>query len=348
MTAELPLLLLRSFSVSLVSMIVLSRLAHHVDLVDAPDHRKHHDDHVPLVGGMSIFLGTGSAFLLLPVLGSEITSFLISAILIVAIGVLDDQFDLKVRYRLFIQFVAALVLTVGGGMVIESLGTFGSGGELQLGIFAIPFTMFSIMVAINAFNFLDGIDGLSGLMFLVSILAMIMLMPVNGGSLVYITPLIFIVAVIPYMAFNLGMLGKHNKILLGDAGSMLLGLIVVWLLIDCTQGEYRCFSPVTALWITAVPLMDMLAIVTRRAANGRAPFEPDRNHLHHLFMDHGMNDRQALVVIGIISVIFACVGIASEHFGFSQTYMLAAFLLIFFAYYRLMAHFEEQAQGATS
>lgn len=341
---NIPLALFICFSVSLASVFVLSRLAFKIDLLDSPDHRKNHDGHVPLVGGISIFLGVASSFLFFPVLGQEMTALIIAAILIVAIGLLDDHLDIKVRYRLFMQFMAAIVITIGGGMMIETLGVFGTGRVFELGIFSLPFTIFSIMVAINAFNFLDGIDGLTGLMFMIAILAIITMCGSAAISNVsfHIIPLAFLAAIIPYMASNLGLLGKQNRVFLGDAGSMLLGLVVAWLLIRYTQGSGKFFSPVTGLWIIAIPLMDMLAIVTRRSRNGKAPFEPDRNHLHHLFMDRGMSDRKALIVIGSLSIVFAAIGVLSELYAVSQLTMLIAFLVIFFGYYQLVAHFENQ------
>ena len=203
------------------------------------------------------------------------------------IGLLDDQFDLKVRYRLSMQFVVSLVIIFGGDMRIETLGVFGSEGSFHLGAFSLPFTIFSIMVAMNAFNFIDGIDGLSGLLFMIAMLSIIIMCILENGISInnYRIPLVFFVVTIPYMAFNLGLLGNNYRVFLGDAGSMLLGLTVAWLLINYTQDPTsRTFSPVTALWIIAIPLMDMLAIVTRRAINGKAPFQSDRNHLHHLFL----------------------------------------------------------------
>lgn len=338
------------FSVSLISVFLLKRFARRMKLVDAPDHRKNHQGHIPLVGGISIFLGAGSAFLFFPHLSREITALSIAALLVVVIGVLDDQFDLKVRHRLAMQFVAALVIIIGGDMSIQTLGVYGSQSGFQLGVFSVPFTIFSIMVAMNAFNFVDGIDGLSGLLFMVTMLAIIVLSSAENGSNInnYLIPLLLMIAVIPYMAFNLGLLGADYRVFLGDAGSMLLGLLAAWLLIHYTQDPISTtFSPVTALWIIAIPLMDMLAIVIRRARKGRAPFHPDRNHLHHLFMDRGMSDRQALASIGLMAILFAGVGIITEQYEVSNLIMLVVFLLIFAAYYRLMSFFEKQKQQET-
>lgn len=346
---DIPLILLVSFGVSLISVFILRQLALKVDLVDAPDHRKSHVGSVPLVGGISIFVGVASAFALFPDLGREIIAYIVAAILIVIIGLLDDQFELKVSFRLTMQFVVSLVIIIGGDIRIETLGVFGSGGDFHLGAFSLPFTIFSIMVAMNAFNFVDGIDGLSGLLFMIAMLSIVILcMLVKGNSINnYLIPLVFLVAIMPYMAFNLGLLGKNYRVFLGDAGSMLLGLTVAWLLLHYTQHPRNVFSPVTALWIIAVPLMDMLAIVVRRARNGKAPFHPDRNHLHHLFMDRGMSDRKALLVIGILSLIFASIGIIAELYLFSQAAMLITFLAIFFIYYHLMSNFENQTNKQT-
>jgi len=347
---DMLLALFVSFSVSFFSVFILKRLALKMNLVDHPDQRKNHVGKVPLVGGISIFLGIASTFLFFPASGIEITAFLIAAVLIVGVGLIDDQYDIKVRYRLLAQLAAALVIIVGSGATIvgsgatiDTLGVFGDEGGFELGWFSIPFTIFSIMVAMNAFNFVDGIDGLSGQLFIIAMLAIIvMCIQVSGSEISnYIVPLIFFIAVIPYMAFNLGLLGRHNRVFLGDAGSMLLGLIVAWLLIRYTQGATPIFSPVTGLWFIALPLMDMLAIVIRRSVNGKAPFHPDRNHLHHLFINRGMSDRQALWVIGALALVFAGIGIASEVYSFSQLNMLIAFLVIFFIYYQLMSHFEE-------
>lgn len=342
---DLPLVLFVSFGVSLVSAFILNYLAHKVDLVDTPDARKTHVGHVPLVGGLSIFFGVVAAFLFLPHLGREIIAFLLAAILIVGVGLLDDQFDLKVWYRLSTQFIVALVVIIGGDMRLETLGVFGSDGHFHLGMLSLPFTIFSIMVAMNAFNFIDGIDGLSGLLFMIAMLAIIVLCIEKNGTGInnYLVPLVFFVSIIPYMVFNLGLLGDKYRVFLGDAGSMLLGLTVAWLLIHYTQEtNSKIFSPVIALWIIAIPLMDMLAIVIRRARNGKAPFHPDRNHLHHLFMDRGMSDRKALVVIGSLAIVFATAGGLAEVYGVSDTIMLAGFLLIFFVFYHLAAHFENR------
>jgi UDP-GlcNAc:undecaprenyl-phosphate GlcNAc-1-phosphate transferase len=96
---------------------------------------------------------------------------------------------------------------------------------------------------------------------------------------------------------------------MGDAGSMFFGLSVIWLLTIGTQGESASFRPVTALWICAIPLMDMLAIVMRRYRKGKSPFKPDRGHLHGILQRAGLFSRQTLMLISISSVAMSLIGV---------------------------------------
>ncbi len=91
-----------------------------------------------------------------------------------------------------------------------------------------------------------------------------------------------IAAILPYIMLNLGILGRRYKVFMGDAGSTLIGFTVIWILLETTQGKTHPISPVTALWIIAIPLMDMVAIMYRRLRKGMSPFSPDRQHIHHL------------------------------------------------------------------
>lgn len=120
---------------------------------------------------------------------------------------------------------------------------------------------------------------------------------------------------------------------MGDAGSMLLGFVIVWLLILGTQQQDKYFRTVTALWIIAIPLMDMAAIMIRRIRKGNSPFKPDRNHLHHIFLRAGLNSRQALAVIVAAAVLLTSIGIAGEFWKVPEWIMLVGFLGLFAGYY---------------
>ena len=119
---------------------------------------------------------------------------------------------------------------------------------------------------------------------------------------------------------------------MGDAGSMLIGLSVIWLLIVGSQSDSASFRPVTALWVIAIPLMDMVAIMIRRVRKGQSPFMADREHLHHIFLRLGLNSRQSLVVITSLASMLATIGVVGEYLLVPDGVMLLLFLLMFAIY----------------
>ena len=116
---------------------------------------------------------------------------------------------------------------------------------------------------------------------------------------------------------------------MGDAGSMLIGLAIAWLLIDLSQGEYRVFAPVTALWLFAVPLIEMVTAVLRRLTSGKSPFKPDLDHSHHLLIRLGVGEKSALLILILFSLLMAVIGILGELYGVAERVMFVGFLLIF-------------------
>jgi len=113
---------------------------------------------------------------------------------------------------------------------------------------------------------------------------------------------------------------------------MFIGLSVIWLLTMGTQNENASFRPVTALWICAIPLMDMLAIVVRRYKNGKSPFKPDRDHLHHILQRVGYNSRQTLIIISSFAVLMSTVGLTGEYLKIPDVLMLLGFIFMFVCY----------------
>ena len=128
---------------------------------------------------------------------------------------------------------------------------------------------------------------------------------------------------------------------MGDAGSMFMGLTVMWLLVLGSQAQgtqVASFRPVTALWIIAIPLMDMLAIMVRRIRKGCSPFKADNGHLHHICMRIGLSSRQSLWVISLLAVLLAFTGILGEYFLVKESIMLMLFVIAFILYSYTLQH----------
>lgn len=325
--------IISSFVFTLMAIKGLKPVADKVGLLDVPNHRKQHKGAVPLIGGVSIFIGVAISALLFMSLDAQQKVLLAASLVIVVMGVFDDLYDLSVRLRLGIQAVCTLILCFSLHVSLAHLGYMLGFINLNIGVAGYVLAIFAVIGGINAYNMMDGIDGLAGSMALVSLTALIILFAAAGATGYMNWALIFAVAIVPYLFANLKLFGFKRKIFLGDAGSMLLGFVIVWLLILGTQQQDKYFRTVTALWIIAIPLMDMAAIMIRRIRKGNSPFKPDRNHLHHIFLRAGLNSRQALAVIVAAAVLLTSIGIAGEFWKVPEWIMLVGFLGLFAGYY---------------
>ena len=307
-------------------------------LVDTPTARKVHAGSIPLIGGIGIFIGVLFASMVFLPNGQAHNIYLIAAALIVFIGVLDDYYDLPVKPRIFAQILVASMMIFGAELYLNNLGNLFGFGEVKLGFLGAIFTIVAVVGAINAFNMVDGIDGLAGMLSMITFSALALLLNQNHNEW-YLLPILFIAGTIAYLMFNLEWpSSKFKKIFMGDAGSMLIGLTVVWLLVVGTQSDHQAFKPVTALWLIAVPLMDMAAIMVRRVRKGQSPFKPDRDHLHHIFLRAGFTSHQTLALISCISIVLTCIGVALEFFNVPEWLVLTFFICLFGAYAYAINH----------
>lgn len=325
-----------AFLITYLFIWLAKPIAFKCGLVDQPNHRKLHEGSVPLVGGVCVFIGISISMLLLMPSTKEVYVYIGLAGLMVAIGMVDDYKDISVKPRLLTQISIALAMIFIVDYKLISLGKVLSDSPVWLGDFSVIFTVLAVVGCINAFNMVDGIDGLVGLLSLIAFSALAVLL-YNSDLSWYKLCIFFIGAIVAYLMFNLSWpLKKYKKIFMGDAGSMLVGFSIIWLLCIGTQSSTPAFAPVTALWIVAVPLIDMAAIMIRRVRKGESPFKPDREHLHHIFMRAGASSKQTLLIICTISLLLTCFGIYLEQVG--ETVSFIMFIITFLIYNYLLSH----------
>lgn len=314
-------------------LFVARKLAKHIGLVDKPDYRKRHQGLIPLVGGISVFVGICFTFAVMNYYIPHMALYLFCAGVLVLVGVLDDRFEVSVKIRATIQGIIAILMMFYTGLHLQSLGFLLGSWELILGPFGYVLTLLAVWAAINAFNMVDGIDGLLGGLSCVSFAALGMLLWANGQISLSMWCFAMIAVIMPYILLNLGVFGWRYKVFMGDAGSTLIGFTLIWLLLETTQAPAHTLNPVTALWIIAIPLMDMVAIMYRRLRKGMSPFSADRQHIHHLIMRAGFSSRQAFILITLAAAVLAAIGVAGEFIQIIPEYvMLALFLLAFVLY----------------
>ena len=320
-----------SFAVAFIACLIILRLIYpfavRIQLVDKPDERKVHAGEIPLIGGLAMFASFVIAFLVSAPDLNQARGILIASTILIIVGVLDDHHDMSVRIRFVLQTVAVLVMTSFSNVVVSDLGDLLGVGIFQLGGWAIPFTVVAAVGSMNAMNMIDGVDGLAGSTSLICFLAVLFLYALGGGFAM--KPLLYAGVLIPFIWNNIG---STRKVFMGDSGSMFLGFGVAWVLLEASQGDDAVMAPVTALWVFAIPLIDMWALMLRRVMKGQSPFMADRDHLHHIFLRAGFSDRATLNIMSLIAVLFACVGIFGHVYQVPEWLMFAGFMIILTTY----------------
>ena len=332
---------LAAFFITLVTIMLCAPLARAIGLVDAPSARKTHAGQIPVVGGVAIFAslalvgifwGSDNASLV-TVNGSEAFGVFISCgAFLVVTGVLDDRLQLGVFVRVLSEILVAVAVIEFLELRVAHLGDIFSVGNLRLDpSTSYAFTVVAIFGIINAFNMLDGMDGLLASLVIVT-LALFHLVTSTEPRLV---SLAVGASLLGFLISNLSLSPIVPKTFLGDAGSKLLGFVVVCLLLATASaqvGNAKIIKPVTALFIVSLPLYDMVFTTLRRIIQKGSPFAADRSHIHHLMQDLGFSDRRALVIILCVHSSVALVGLVLHRAATPEYFQFAIFLGCFALY----------------
>lgn len=330
--------------ITAIAILCLRPLALRIGLTDKPNQRKQHEGEVPLVGGIAVFIGASGALLLCVLLNipvaplAVLAAWFAASLLLVSVGVYDDLAGLSPLLRFAAEIAAVLIMILVGQTLLTDLGWITPGETLvSLGWLAVPFTVFAAVGIINAFNMCDGLDGLSGNLALVTLLAFGIADGVWGGGARLALTNVISAAVVGFLLFNQRMLWRTKAmVFLGDAGSMMLGLTLVWGAIDLSQGADRVLSPAATLWFLMVPVYDTVRVMLRRLAHGNSPFLADAFHLHHLLIRAGWSVSASISIICIMAALGAAVGLFCNAYRVPEFTTATAFTLGGILYYVLI------------
>ncbi|HEB86495.1 MAG TPA: undecaprenyl/decaprenyl-phosphate alpha-N-acetylglucosaminyl 1-phosphate transferase [Gammaproteobacteria bacterium] len=314
------------------------KYAYRLDLLDYPGGHKLHGEPTPLVGGLAMFSGFFVTLLILPLQLSDYRSLFAASVLLVVVGVLDDLHELSSWARFVAQIGAALLMCYWGGVIIYDLGALVGDSIVVMGYWAIPFTIFSTVGVINAINMSDGMNGQAGGLSLVAVISLIVL-SILGSRIGEVMLLFVLVGVIvAFLAFNLKSPLLRKVVFMGDAGSLFIGFMLTWFLITLSQGDNRIVSPVSALWILAVPLLDTVGIMFHRLLKLQSPFRSDRMHIHHILQNMGLSANTAMIGLIAASIVLSGFGIYGYVVQLAESTMLNIFLVLFAFYYSVMSY----------
>lgn len=283
--------------VTMVLIPPLMRSSTWLHIVDMPEARKVHTEIIPRVGGIAMVAGA-----LLPMVmwlspSRETIGFISGIVVILFFGVWDDRKNLDYRLKFLGQIIAVLIVVLYGGVTIQYIPLF---EDYPLSNFAAAaFTIFALLGITNAINLADGLDGLAGGTMLLSLgMVAIMAYVVDGTELVLIAVSV-IGSILGFLRFNT----HPARIFMGDGGSQFLGFSVGVLVIRLTQDVNSALSPAVAIMILGLPILDTLMVMSQRLYEGRSPFSPDKNHIHHKLLALGLDHYQAVFLIYVAQAI---------------------------------------------
>jgi len=328
-----------AFVVSVVLIVALVPIAVRFGLVDKPCVRKRHDGIIPLVGGLALYLTLLVLSLLFPFWKANDGIWLLGlGMPLLLLGMADDVLGISAIKRLVVQIFCSVIAIVYCDVGIDDVGHLLPGVSGTLVMLCVPLSIISMVGVINAVNMTDGVDGLAG-----------GLVTLSFSSLAYLAyptyvdvsmQLLTIVAALGgFLVFNSRFFGrKHAAIFMGDSGTMFLGLAIGWYFIFLSQGPTAVVTPVAALWMFAIPLLDTLTIMTRRIRHGHSPFTADREHLHHILMLAGFGVHRTVIIILLLHLVCIFIGMASVYFKVAEWITFGLFIALLVHYYIVMDH----------
>ncbi len=310
---------------------LLQPVAHHMGWLDRPTQpRKTHREPVPVTGGPAIFLALllgGMAASNPPSL--HVAGLLAGALLLLVVGLLDDMYDLRWYYRIGAQVAAALLMIFVGGVQVEQLGPMLGMKDTSVGMWSVPITVVATVGLINAINMIDGIDGLAGSLCAAFMFMLCAAALYAGNELIANRALLLGAAVCGFLLMNLRLPWQPRaRVFLGNSGSAMLGFAAAWLAFRLTQNEGHPVSPVLALWLLPIPVMDTLVLVATRVKRGQSPFHADRNHIHHLMLDAGFRPSGIVLLLVGFSLTTGLVAGQLMRWNVPNVLLLLAFVLL--------------------
>ena len=264
------------------------RIAVDKNIVDNPNARKLQKEPVPVLGGVAVAFGILAATVIGGIFCDMSKVYPLTGIMMIMlyIGVMDDILGLSPRLRLVIEILVVLALIYTTGFAVNDFHGLWGIGRLPQG-FAVCLTVFAGVGIINAINMIDGVNGLcSGYCIFVCAVFGVFFASFGGTAAMFLAAAC-IGALIPFLCHNI--FGAKSKMFIGDGGTLLMGTVMTYFVIDCLHGG----SPTAALdenfglvpfalSVLAVPVFDTVRVMTVRMLHGRSPFSPDKSHLHHL------------------------------------------------------------------
>lgn len=311
--------------VALIATPAVILLARKTGAMDAPNARKVHKTPIPRIGGLAIYLGFMAAIIFVAIkyglddeMIKETVGLTLSGSLIVALGLVDDYKNLPAKIKLLGQIGAAAVLVLLFDVRIDFV-TDPFGDYIYLEWFALPATMFWLVGLTNTVNLIDGLDGLAAGVASIASFTILLIALEQNFILVAVMTAALAGAALGFLKYNF----NPAEIFMGDSGSMFLGFMLAGISVTGAVKSVATIALIVPIFALGLPILDTTFAIVRRLRGGVPIFKPDKGHLHHRLLSVGFTQRQAVLLMYVISALFGLSAIALT----AVSYQIAALIL---------------------
>ena len=324
-----------TFILSIILTPVTIKIAHKFNLVDIPsDKRRIHKKPMPRVGGIAIVLSMAIGFFIYYLFTRNIESialdrkfvgYAIGAFIIALMGIIDDIFNLRARYKFIFQLVAGLVIYYFGIRITGFKIPFIYKDIINFDIFDLPITLLWVIGITNAVNLIDGLDGLAAGISAISATALLTIFIATSASLdAIIITAVLVGATLGFLPYNF----NPAKTFMGDVGSNFLGFTLSIVSILGFAKGYTVLAIVVPILALGVPIFDTVFAMVRRFVKGQPMLKPDGAHIHHRLLKRGLNQRQAVLLLYTITSILCIISVVMISADIWK--LLLLFIALFF------------------
>lgn len=331
-----------AFAITLVTTPFAKWLSVKVGAIDYPKDRGVHKKPMPRMGGVAIVLGFLVTVLMVYYFdrsmdARQFAGFIIGAVLIAGLGVVDDMKNLPAKLKFCVQIVAALIVVFSGTRIQIVLWPV----TAALQKFSIPITLIWIVGVTNAVNLIDGLDGLAAGVTGIAAVSLMVLCVFTGTTTAVVLTAALAGACLGFLPRNF----NPAEIFMGDTGSTFLGFVLAVTSILGVFKGYALLAVVVSVFCIGLPIFDTIFAMLRRMAKNQPIMQADRGHLHHRLIDHGCSQKQAVLIMYAISMLLGLLAIfiAVKDSRIFMVALLTVIVLSFIIYY-FNAHIKNKNQ----
>ena len=324
-----------AFLISILLTYILTptvkKLAIRINAVDMPGERRINKSVIPTLGGIAIYIGFLFPVLVLSNIDRTMMGILIGGTFILIIGIFDDLYELSPGLKLIAQIAAASILILYGVRVDFITNPFG--GMIYLGSWGIPLTILWVVSITNTVNLVDGLDGLAAGISAIAAITLFFVGLQEGQVTAAVMALALAGSSLGFLKYNF----NPAEIFMGDTGAMFLGYVLAAIAVSGALKSAAAVTLIVPVLALGVPIFDTIFAIIRRLYNRKPIGEADQGHLHHRLLALGLNQRQAVLSVYVISIGLGLMAliINGSNFQNAMVILISVVLLLIYGAWKV-------------